>query len=480
MAIDREQAERDDGAARRIGPMTDAWEGAGTEAERTPPPDQTEPEDGDARAPEEAHLLPPEPHAEVDAPASGVVRGVAGNGSLGRGSERLEESPGPQDVEQDRALDAEPADRLAPPSFWEAPPPAPARSQRSFGVTVLAWLIAVLLGAGAGATGAFLALDDGRQIVTDANGTGIVRVSPPIQNPPDEPANAAAAVAEVVLPSIVQVDIVGSFGQQGVGSGVIYRPDGYIITNDHVIRGADEIQVRTSSGERLPAAVVGSAAPAVDIAVIKVAAENLPAATFGTTDDLRVGDLAVAIGSPFGLEATVTSGVISALHRNAIDGGVGVRDAIQTDAAINPGNSGGALANANGEVVGINTAIIGGNAGGNVGIGFAIPVEQAHKVADQIIGQGSARLAFLGVQGANIPDGVGALIRAIESGGPAEAAGLRADDIIIAIDGQEIASFDALITYLITKDVGDRVTITYLRDGQERTATATLAERPEG
>ncbi|HEX9712831.1 MAG TPA: trypsin-like peptidase domain-containing protein [Actinomycetota bacterium] len=397
--------------------------------------------DEDVRAVE--HRLPAEPHAELDLepPMDGPISGEP---------EPAEEPPTP---------------------FWDerlGPP------HRSFAVVVLVALIAAVLGAAAGAVGAFYAFED------RVSGGSVVRVSPPIEDPPDEPANAAAAVAEAVLPNIVQIDVAGDFGQQAVGSGVIYRSDGYIITNDHVVRDADEIQVRLPSGDRLPGALVGTAMPVVDIAVIKVAREGLPAATFGTSNDLRVGELAVAIGSPFGLEATVTSGVISALHRNALQGAAsGIPDAIQTDAAINPGNSGGALANINGEVIGINTAILGSDVGGNVGIGFAIPIDTVRKVADQIIETGTASLPFLGIEGSSIPGRRGALVSSVLAGAPAARAGLRAEDVIVGMDGRTISSFEELISYLITKDVGDRVSIIYVRDGERRTTTATLAERSE-
>ena len=229
-----------------------------------------------------------------------------------------------------------------------------------------------------------------------------VRVAPPVD--PGEleaPADAAARVAQAVLPSIVQVEVRDPFGRAGLGSGVIYTPSGFIITNDHVVAGADEIVVNLPTGEQLPAALVGTARPVgVDIAVLKVVpdAEALPAATFGSSAALQVGELAVAIGSPFGLESTVTSGIISALHRNPDLGpDAGFPDAIQTDAAINQGNSGGALANSRGEVIGVNTAILGGT--GNVGVGFAIPIDLVRHVADQIIETGAAELAFLGVSG---------------------------------------------------------------------------------
>ncbi|MGH2795918.1 MAG: S1C family serine protease [Actinomycetota bacterium] len=351
------------------------------------------------------------------------------------------------------------------------PPPPPADSPpRRWGRSFMAPLLAALLGAGVGTGVTFVALDDEAnsplpdKVVVQSSGGSL---------------EAVAAVAKAVLPSIVRIDVDAGF-ESGTGSGVIYREDGYIITNNHVVEGSRNITVTLSNGEELAAEIVGSAGRQVDIAVLKVDRSGLPAATLGDTHELEVGDLAVALGSPFGLQSTVTAGVVSALHRN-ISFGEGARfsDAIQTDAPINPGNSGGALANSSGEVVGINTAIVPG-AGGNVGVGFAIPIEIAKRVADQIISTGRAQLPFLGISGQNLPEERGALIQEIVSGGPAGRAGLREGDIIVELDGQAIHSMDELISTLIQKEVGQTVTITYERDGDRRTAEARLAARPEG
>jgi putative serine protease PepD len=195
---------------------------------------------------------------------------------------------------------------------------------------------------------------------------------------------------------------------------------------------------------------------------------------------LSVGDLAVAIGSPFGLQGTVTAGVISALHRNINLGqGENLTDAIQTDAPINPGNSGGALADGRGDVIGINTAILGGS-GGNVGVGFAIPISIAKRDADQIIKTGHAERPFLGISGDNAPNSGGALVQTVVSGGPAAGAGLKAADVIVALDGKAIASFDDLIAALSTHQPGQKVQVTYTRGGQRHTTTATLSSASSG
>ena len=383
-----------------------------------------------------------------------------------------------EEIEERVATESEASSQEALPHFWEHPrerAPGPPK-----GRLVTAWFLAALLGAGVGAGGAYVVLQDR----VSAGTAGVVRVvGPPVnvsggQGDP----NAAARVAAAVLPSTVQIQSELASGGEALGTGVIYRADGYIVTNDHVIAGADSIVVGLPSGEKLTAALVGTGAPAVDIAVVKVAKGGLPAATFGSAKDVHVGDLAVAVGSPFGLEGTVTAGVVSALHRDGLLGGeVRLTDAIQTDAAINHGNSGGALADASGVVIGINTAIVPGDGGGgNVGVGFAIPVDIVRKVADQIIASGHAQLAFLGITGTNLPDGDGALVQSVQSGGPAAKAGIRAGDIVVSIDGTRIDTMDALIAQIIQKSVGDSVAVGILRDGKRQTMSAKLAARPEG
>ncbi len=335
-------------------------------------------------------------------------------------------------------------------------------------------LIAGLLG---GAIGAFA--------VPRKNGVTIERVSATGSAVKQDLLTGVASVAQSVMPSIVRVDVNGTsgpFGQtdSGTGSGVIYTSDGYIITNNHVVSGASTIQVTLSTGEKLAARLVGTAAPGDDIAVIKVDKTGLTPATLGSTADLSVGDLAVAIGSPFGLQGTVTAGVVSALHRNINLGqSESLTDAIQTDAPINPGNSGGALADGRGDVIGINTAILGGS-GGNVGVGFAIPISIAKRDADQIIRTGHAERPFLGISGDNAPNSAGALIQSVVSGGPAAAAGLRANDVIVALDGKAITSMDSLITVLSTHQPGQKVQVTYARGGQRHTTTATLSAAAGG
>jgi putative serine protease PepD len=344
--------------------------------------------------------------------------------------------------------------------------------RRTIWRTALAWLIAAMLGAGIGSYAMYQAL----------GGTGsagsVKVVAAPASTTGARPDNPAAAVAKAVLPSIVEVDVSGP-NEQGLGSGIIYTSNGYIITNDHVISGANVIQVNLSTGQVLPARVVGSAiSSGVDIAVLKVNATGLPAATFGSTDGLLVGDTAVAIGSPFGLQATVTAGVISSLHRDLRQFNIPFTDAIQTDAPINPGNSGGALADSHGAVVGVNQAIVGGDTGGNVGVGFAIPVEWVRRVADQLIQTGHAQLAFLGIAGDNIPNAKGAHVNTVAPGGPAARAGIRKDDVIVTLGGKAVDSMNTLIEFLLLKNVGDKVVVGLIRGGAHLNVTVTLAARP--
>ena len=352
---------------------------------------------------------------------------------------------------------------MPPSPLYEQP-----RARTPWRAILIAALIAGLLG---GVVGAY--------VVPRQSGVSIERVSATGSTVKQDLLTGVASVAQSVMPSIVRVDISGTtepFGQSatGTGSGVIYRSDGYIITNNHVVDGASSIRVTLSTGQQLPATLVGTASPGDDIAVIKIDKTGLTPATLGSTSDLSVGDLAVAIGSPFGLQGTVTAGVISALHRNINLGqGENLTDAIQTDAPINPGNSGGALADGKGDVIGINTAILGGS-GGNVGVGFAIPISIAKRDADQIIKTGKAQRPFLGISGDNAPNSGGALVQSVVSGGPAAEAGIRQGDTIIAVDGTAITSFDGLITALSTHQPGQKVQVTYVRSGARHTTTVTL------
>ncbi len=271
------------------------------------------------------------------------------------------------------------------------------------------------------------------------------------------------------------------------GSGVIVDAEnGYILTNHHVVENADKIQISLLNDDSLDAEVIGSDAP-TDIALLKVDPENLTDVPIGDSDNVEVGDFVIAIGNPFGLGHTVTSGIVSALGRTGISRN-GLEDFIQTDASINPGNSGGALVNMRGELVGINSAII-SRTGGNVGIGFAVPSEIARSIMRQILDFGEVRRGLLGVTIQTIDEESaqalgteidhGALITGIEPGSAAEEAGLRVDDIIIGVDDRRIDDNRELANAIGLKGSGEDVEIEYVRDGRERTLVAELGRSTE-
>ena len=263
----------------------------------------------------------------------------------------------------------------------------------------------------------------------------------------------------------------------GAGSGVIYTSDGYIITNDHVVQGAATVTVQLHTGEVVPARVVGSAAPLVDIAVLKIDRRGLKAAKFGSSRELKLGELAVAIGNPLGLEASVSAGVVSGVHRNGSAGRARFLDAVQTDAPLQPGSSGGALANADAEVIGINTLVIGDMDAGQ-GIGLAISADTVKNVAEQIIDSGSARLAFIGINGEDAPVG-GVMVLSLISGGPADAAGLQPGDIVRSFDGARVTSMNGLVSALLQKSVGQVADLQIERDGSRKTVKVKLQARDE-
>ncbi|MDJ0919354.1 MAG: DegQ family serine endoprotease [Woeseiaceae bacterium] len=269
------------------------------------------------------------------------------------------------------------------------------------------------------------------------------------------------------------------------GSGVIVDAEnGYILTNHHVVENADKIQISLRDGQVFDAEIVGSDA-ATDIAVIKVDADGLKEMPIGDSDEVRVGDFVLAIGNPFGLSHTVTSGIVSALGRMGISRD-SYEDFIQTDASINPGNSGGALVNMRGELVGINSAII-SRTGGNVGIGFAVPSEIAQSIMRQLLDFGEVRRGLLGVsiqsvdaeaaKALNTDVTSGAVVTSVESGSAAEKAGLELGDIIIGVNDEKIDGAAKLANTIGLLQSGDEVDITFIRDGDRRNATAALGQQ---
>jgi serine protease Do len=274
--------------------------------------------------------------------------------------------------------------------------------------------------------------------------------------------------------------------EQSLGSGVIVSPNGYILTNNHVIDGATDIKVFLPDKREFKGKVVGTD-PKTDIAVVKIDASELPTITFGDSSKIAVGDLAFAIGDPFGIGETATMGIVSATGRNGLDI-EDYEDFIQTDAAINPGNSGGALVNANGDLIGINTAII-SRGGGNQGIGFAIPINMARHVMDEILKNGKVVRGYLGVmiqevtpnlaKAFNVPANKGALIGDVTADGPAAKAGLQKGDVIEALNGQAVSSINDLRLQIASMAPGTVAHLKVLSSGKEHEVDVTLGELPE-
>ena len=302
---------------------------------------------------------------------------------------------------------------------------------------------------------------------------------------PDEPlldaySQSITRVAETVGPAVVRLDVkrrVRGRGDGGSGSGFIFTPDGLIVTNSHVVTGAKSIEVTLNDGQNFQAHLVGDD-PDTDLAVIRVAGHKLPSASFGESRGVRVGQLAVAIGNPYGFQCTVTAGVVSALGRSLrSQNGRLMDDVIQTDAALNPGNSGGPLVNSRGEVVGVNTAMI----LPAQGICFATAIDTAKVTLSHLLKHGRVRRARLGVAGQNIvlprrmvrrhelARDAAVQVASIERDGPAARAGLEQGDIIVEFAGQPVAGFDDLHRMLTEEKLGERVPVTVLRRGRQLT-----------
>jgi S1-C subfamily serine protease len=273
----------------------------------------------------------------------------------------------------------------------------------------------------------------------------------------------------------------------GAGSGVIVASDGYALTNHHVIKGADRIEAILHDGAVIPADLVGQD-PDTDLALLRLSGSGHAAASLGCSDGLKVGELTIAIGNPLGLQATVTAGVVSALRRTLrAEGGRLIEDVIQTDAALNPGNSGGALVDGQGRVIGVNTAMI----GGAQGICFAVPINTAKRVIPELMRTGRVARGWLGLaaqsQGLstalqrrlNLTQASGVLVVSVSPEGPAEAAGLRAGDVVLRLDGEPTPSVDAVHRVLSGEAIGKRVPVELLRDGQVVKLELKVVERPK-
>ena len=380
-------------------------------------------------------------------------------------------------------------------------PQSPQKRSRAGALTAGALAVAVV-SAGIGGGVATLVRSDRPAIGSSASG---VAPSVPAAS---LPAGSVEQVAAKVVPSVVKLETdMGRASEEG--SGIILSTDGLIMTNNHVVaaasggpggpggpggQGGAQTKVTFADGRTTPFTIVG-ADPSSDIAVVRAqGASGLTPITLGSSTNLRVGQDVVAVGSPLGLEGTVTNGIISALNRPVAAGGDAqnqnsVLDAIQTDAAINPGNSGGALVNMNGELIGVNSAIAtlgadtggggpqGGPQSGSIGLGFAIPVDQAKRIADELIQNGTASHASLGVQVGNDATTDGAKIVEVTAGGAAAAAGLPSGVVVTKVDDRVIGSADALVAAVRSKAPGDKVTLTYLdSSGKPQTVQVTLGK----
>ncbi|WP_241037911.1 S1C family serine protease [Blastococcus litoris] len=353
------------------------------------------------------------------------------------------------------------------------PGSAGAPGARPLRMGVVGLLAGALLGGGAGAGVAVVVTSDGDAGSPGVSSGQVVETS--------EPATDVAAASAAASPSVVTVYVTGR-GGSGSGSGVVLTEDGFVVTNNHVVAADGSggvVQVRTADGTLHDAVVVGTQ-PSLDLAVLRVeGAGSLTPATFADSEDVVVGDLAVAIGAPLGLSQTVTDGIISATHRavspGGDEGGGAVIDALQTDAAINPGNSGGALVDRTGAVIGINTAIASvpagpgqAGSGGNIGVGFAIPSNTAHRIAMELVHDGSASTAVLGVRATTVSDGrvaTGAELVEVRPGSPA-AADLRPGDVVTAVGDRPVTTSKDLTAAVRRAAPGDTVALTLLRGGE--------------
>ncbi len=275
--------------------------------------------------------------------------------------------------------------------------------------------------------------------------------------------------------------------EQSLGSGVVVSPDGYILTNNHVVDGATDIKVSLSDRREFQAKVVGTDAK-TDVAVLKIDASNLPSLALGNSSNVQVGDVVFAIGDPFGIGETATMGIVSATNRGLGSAIEDYEDFIQTDAAINHGNSGGALIDLHGDLIGINTAILPGNGGGNQGIGFAIPINMAHSVMDQLIAHGKVVRGYLGIHIESVTPALaksfglnqenGALIGDVSADGPSAKAGLKRGDVVVALNGTTVVDANDLRLRISQSAPGTSVDLKVIRDGQTKNFNVTLGELP--
>ena len=387
---------------------------------------------------------------------------------------------------------------VQPPSVLQpvAPPPppsAPPGPRRRPWAALVATAVAAAVLASAGTVAVTRALDD----AAPAAAAGTDQAPDPSKSADPAPVSSTAdrpdwqAVAEAVRPSVVAI-AVSTGGGRGEGSGVVVDESGRILTNDHVVGDAQQISVTLTDGRVFEARLVGTD-PTTDVAVIALVdpPDDLVAASIGDSDAVAVGEPVMAVGNPLGLDATVTTGIVSAVDRPVSTGsGQGgepvVTNAIQVDAAINPGNSGGPLFDASGRVVGITSSILTtSQSSGSIGLGFAIPVDLAQRVATELVDNGSAEHAYLGVtlgDGRATADGetrLGAVVGQVSDGTPAARAGLRSDDVVVAIDGDAVSGAESLTAHVRERAPGDEATLTVVRDGSSLELQVTLGTREQ-
>jgi S1-C subfamily serine protease len=358
----------------------------------------------------------------------------------------------------------------------------PSARRQLWAVAIVSALAASVLSTGLAVVAGNLLESDGASPTRAVDTTGVLQLPGAGGSRAD-----VVAIADRVRPAIAQLKV--ERGRTGSGSGVIFRSDGHLLTNAHVVDGATSVAVILSTGRELPARVVGSDADS-DTAVVKIDGGPFPTADLGTTADLKVGQEAIAIGSPLGLTGgpSVTVGVVSALHRTVRTRyGQQLMDMVQTDAPIAPGSSGGALLDAGGRVIGITTAVANTDAGAE-GFGFATPIDSARSVADQLIATGKVVTVWLGVEGADL-DGTtareldvdgGAIIERVRADSPAERAGLAPRDVIVSLNGKAVTSMGMLAVAVRSHRPGDVLTLDVVRDKQHHGMKVTVVERPPG
>jgi putative serine protease PepD len=375
---------------------------------------------------------------------------------------------------------ANPPDTDEPQPFEESVAVAPRARRGGTGRVVAVAVVAGLLAGMVGGVGAYVVAEKRSSLTSP--GTVLPQSDADLSARPN---GSIAAVAAAVLPTVVQIEERnGTDG--GTGSGFVLRSDGYILTNNHVVADAAKggtLTVTFQDGTTKDAKIVGRDS-SYDLAVLKVDATGLTASTLGNSDGVVVGDTAVAIGSPLGLGGTVTSGIISSLNRPVTAGGSGESsyiNAIQTDAAINPGNSGGPLVDAKGQVIGVNSAIASlgqtttGQQAGSIGLGFAIPINQAKRVAEEIISTGKSSHPIIGVSVDLTYGGPGALVKKVNPGGPSDKAEINDGDIIVKVDGRTVADSTEMVVAIRSRAPGDTITITVKDDSGTRDVQVTLA-----